>query len=268
MPSVYPQYAASRSATLAQDLATTDSIIATAIETIPSTPLINIMPIVKVSGPTSEWVEPWFSKDIVELMQVPVDMYHAQNVQNRIAFSTQVADDIRKTYTPEAFVQFVQHWYLAYKIKKLNTQLHEVLTNSVMTASPVLGTTTADNAEEVGRLILAACANITRLNMTSTRTFSIIAPYSAAYTVNELHENLRLYDFKIWFIDGINRIYVFPTGSQAADRAGLALFEYRDAVQKTIDPETAEEVYFMYPRSLIVLNPTQPRGQIVQQIQV
>lgn len=269
----FENYAMNGAATLSYDnQATTDNLITSAIEAMPASAVGGIMPISKTRGPTSQWVEPWYAEDKLELVTTPVTMDDKDSMR-KLSFTCVAADNLRRTYTPEAFASLVQNWVLFHKHARQRRQLINLLKSDAIASMPAFATAptledmTKDKIEELRTQIMHCIVDLAKDFQLDEMDFSIVAPYSAAWAILDLQSRIpskihAMYD------DTITDIYVFPTGTANMSRAGFALFEYADSIQKGTDSVSGEEIFFVYNRSAVVLNPIHARHPIVRTIKI
>lgn len=269
----FENYFLDGAATLSRDnQATTDNLITSAIENMPASAVAGVMPITKTRGPTSQWVEPWYAEDKLELVSTPVAMDTGDS-KKRLAFTCVAADNLRMTYTPEAFTKLVTNWVLFYKHNRQRKQLIDLLKSDAIASmpafatAPVLENMTKDKIEELRTQIMHCIVDLAKDFQLGDMDYSIVAPYHAAWAILDLQSRIpgkihAMYD------DTITDIYVFPTGTVNMSRAGFALFEYADTIQRAVDSASGEESYFIYNRSAVILNPIHQKHPIVRTIKI
>lgn len=264
-------YVLDGAAVLSKDnIATTDNLIATALETMPTSAVAGILPVVKSRGPSSIWVEPWYLEDKVELIRRDIILDDNTPVR-RLSFSCVAADDLRSIYQPQAFTNLVQGWLLSAKHRKQRAQLEALLKSPEITAVPYYAdgpdvtSLTDDHVELLKSQIMAVIEGILRDFQLSEMEMSIVGPYACSFAVLELQTRLP---GKIHFMgtDQVDDLYVFPTGTSNMSRAAFALFDYSGTVQRTVDSTNGEEVYFFHDRSAIGLNPIHQKEPMVRRI--
>lgn len=252
------------------DIAGTENLIATAIETLPQSSVAQIMPVTKARGPASKWVEPYFSDDKIELVARDVIM-DDDNSQKRLSFSCVAADDLRKMYTNDAFVKLIQSWILMRKHKRQRDQLIELLQGPEVQAipfssvGPSVQNITEDKLEQIKSNIISAIHSLNKRFQLDKIDFSVVGPYEISYAVLEIQNIIK---DRLHFMgdDRLDSIYVFPTGTTGMSRAGFAIFDYADTIQKTYDSNSGEEVFFVYNRSKVALNPINIKEPIIEKI--
>lgn len=256
------------------DIAGTDSLIASALDEMPSSAVAGIMPITKIQGPTSQWVEPYFGGDPldsrVELLSTQVIM-DDDMTQKRLEFGCATAEDIRRMYTPEGFKSIVRGWMLFHKHSRQRTQLEELLMSSAVDNLPFLASgaslvdITDDAVESIKAKILYCITALLKNHQLGTMDFSVVGPFEASWPVLEVQTKVP---GMLHFMgsDKLKHIYVFPTGTEDMSRAGVGLFEYADVCQRTTDSTTGEELYLFYNRSNVVLNPIHTKEPMVAKI--
>ena len=253
---------------------TTDNLIASAITSLPKSAVAAVMPVVKTKGPTSQWVEPYFdTKGKIELLSSPVSMYEVSNTRKNMVFSSNAAEDLARMYTPEAFSSTLHNWVLFQKNIQQRDELVRVLQSpEVSGIAPnavipnVVNTTQEDVYEFIQDQVLRVVSQIKKDYQLGDVHFSVVGPYDIAYPMMRLESMFK--KLHVMCDDRLDRIYVFPTGDNAMSRAGLAIFEYADEVQKAVDPDTGDLSYWVYNRSTIQINPCHKKLTLIRNIQV
>lgn len=264
-------YPLSGAAVLSYDnIAGTDNLIASAIELMPSSAVNNIVPVAKVKGPASTWVEPLYEKDKIKLVKTPIQI--GENRQ-RLEFTTDAMENLRHTYQPENVLKIIQGWVKNHKYENQAEQLMQILESpefrnldsfgNPITINPQM---TDDVVEIVKARITAVVTAITRDWKIGEMDFSVVGPYEVAWAVLDLQTKVP---GKIHFMgdDKATSIYVFPTGTDNTSRAGFCYFEYSDEVMRTLDPDSGDEVYFLFNRAKMVVNPIHtPQKPLIRRI--
>lgn len=256
---------------------TTDNLIASAIKTLPKSAVAEVMPVVKTKGPTSQWVEPYYDTynktGKIELLSSPVSMYDISNTRKNMVFSSNAVEDIIRMYTPEAFSSTLHGWILFQKNFQQRDELVKVLQSAEVSGIPasatipaVVNTTQEDVYEYIQDQVMRVIAEISKDYQLGNVHFSVVGPYSIAYPMMRLQSHMG----RIHYMcdDRLDHIYIFPTGDAAMSRAGLSIFEYADEVQKAVDSETGDLSYWVYNRSIIIVNPCHKRKPIIRNIKV
>jgi hypothetical protein len=254
---------------------TTDNLIASAIKTLPKSAVAEVMPVVKTKGPTSQWVEPYYNTydktGKIELLSSPVSMYDISNTRKNMVFSSNAVEDLIRMYTPEAFNSTLHGWILFQKNSQQRDELVKVLQSPEVSGVPasatipaIVNTTQEDVYEFIQDQVMRVIAEIEKDYQLGSVHFSVVGPYSIAYPMMRLKSHMN----RIHYMcdDRLDRIYIFPTGDAAMSRAGLSIFEYADEVQKAIDSETGDLSYWVYNRSIIIVNPCHKRKPIIRNI--
>lgn len=263
------------SATLSLDnIETTDNLIASAIKTIPKSAVASIMPVVKTKGPTSQWVEPWFNEDKLELVSTPVSVFEKQNERRNIRFSSNALEDICRIYTPEAFTSLVHSWVLFQKNKKQRDELVQLLESpEVKGVTPeasipsLRDPLSQDDSKIIQTRVIQAINDIQKDFQLGEVHFSIAAPYEMGYALSLLKLTFKE-KIHIFYDERLTKVYIFPTGDSDMSRAGLSVFEYSDEIQKSIDPETGDLAYWVYSRSKIAINPIHQKHPIIRNLEL
>lgn len=249
---------------------TTDNLIASALKSLPKSAVGAVMPVVKTKGPTSQWVEPFYNKNKLELLSNPVTMYLESNERKHLTITSNAVEDLIRMYTPEAYVPMVASWMLYHKNIQQRDELVKVLQSPEVDGLPadshipeVANATQEDVYEFIQDKILQSMEAIKKDYQLGDVHFSVVGPYAVAYPVTRLAQT-----HKVHFMtdDRLKKIYVFPTGSSMMDRAGLGLFEYADETQKAVDPDSGDLSYWFYNRSTIVVNPCHKRLPLIRNI--
>lgn len=252
------------------DIAGTDNVLASALETIPKSAVGDIMPVTKPRGPQSRWVEPNFEDDKFELLARQVDMDDSENLQ-RLAFSCRVFEDLKHMYTTEALVNMVQTWALRIKHNKQRKQLLDLINSPPIQNLPVTvnGPSVVNMNEDKIELLktqIIQCIHILMKRFQfSDIEFSVIGPFESAFAVLELQTKMP---GKIHFMgdDSLDHVYVFPTGTTGMSRAAFTVFDYADTFRRTVDSESGQEVWFFLNRSKVALNPIHDKLPIIEKI--
>lgn len=256
---------------------TTDNLIASAIKTLPKSAVAEVMPVVKTKGPTSQWVEPYFDTHNptgkIEFLSSPVDMYDVSNTRKNMRFTSNAVEDLVRMYTPEAFSATLHGWVLFQKNSQQRDELVKVLQSPEVSGVPenatipnVVNTTQEDVYEFIQDQVMRVIAEIEKDYQLGNVHFSVVGPYDIAYPMMRLKAQMGRLHYMC--DDRLDRIYVFPTGDAAMSRAGLSIFEYADEVQKAIDSETGDLSYWVYNRSIIIVNPCHKHKPIIRNIKV
>ena len=256
---------------------TTDNLIASAIKTLPKSAVAEVMPVVKTKGPTSQWVEPYFDTynptGKIEFLSSPVDMYDISNTRKNMRFTSNAVEDLVRMYTPEAFSATLHGWVLFQKNSQQRDELVKVLQSPEVSGVPtnatipnVVNTTQEDVYEFIQDQVMRVIAEIEKDYQLGNVHFSVVGPYDIAYPMMRLKAQMGRLHYMC--DDRLDRIYVFPTGDAAMSRAGLSIFEYADEVQKAIDSETGDLSYWVYNRSIIIVNPCHKLKPIIRNIKV
>ena len=259
------------------NIAGTDNLITSAIENMPISAVAGIMPVSKTRGPASQWVEPFYKVDDngdnkIIMVSTPV-VLDEEPTRQRLTFSCLAADELRRTYTPEAFTHLVQNWVSWYRNSKHRKQLSELLKSPAIAglpynaAGPGLIDITDDKVEAVKNQIIHCITSLSKRFQLGDMHFSVVGPYEAAWSVLEVQNKVP---GKLHFMgdDTLDDLYIFPTGTHNMSRAGFVLFDYADAIQRTHDSSSGEEVYFIYNRSRVVLNPIHRLSPIVEKVKL
>lgn len=269
-------YVLDGSATLSQVHGeTTDNLIFSAIEKLPASAVAEIMPVVKTKGPTSQWVEPWYTKDKFEMVSTSVSMFEEHNTRKHLEISANAVDDIRRMYSDEAFQKSIQNWILFNKNNIQRSVLIKLLKSAEVDSIPADANIpnlkqplVEDDSKIIQTRILQVINDLTKdFQLSSKEHFSVVAPYELGYALTQLQLTLRE-RLHILYDDDISKVYVFPTGSNRLDRAGLAIFEYADEIQKAINPQTGDYNYWVYCRSNIIANPVHKKHPIIRNISI
>ena len=270
-------YSMGGAAVLSKDnLASTESVIAAAIEAIPYSAIANIIPVTDIKSSSTYWVEPSFSVDGIKLISEVVNL-DGEDKPARLSFTVIAAEDLRKTYTPEAFKNLVQSWVLSYKFNRQRNQLIDLLLSPAvnipsMTTPIDLLMASEDEVSSIKSSIMHAIMSIDRRFKFGLMSYSIVGPFEISWLVLELQS---LVPGKIHFMgdERIKDIFVFPTGTKSQSGSGyygaaFSLFEFKDTLQATYDSTYGEEVFFYYNRSKVALNPIHAKERIVEVIKL
>lgn len=257
-------------AVLNDNIAPIDEMIVTAVETMPNSAIADIMPVAKLQGPSGYWIEPWFTTDKIMLLQDTVQVDDNSN-RYRLEFTTNSAEKLRSTYSPDAFTKLVQSWCLNLKYERQRKQLIDILKGPLITAGldiangADLNIASQDEVESVKSAIMQAITSLERRFKLGKMDYSIVGPYTARWPVFELQ---GVCPDKLHFLgdDTLDKIYIFPTGTGTMARAGFASFEHADTILQAYDPENADEIYFYFCRSAVALNPVHKKEPIVEVI--
>lgn len=254
---------------------TTDNLIASAIGKLPNSAVSAIMPVIKTKGPTSQWVEPYYHKDKLEMVSTPVSMFddQTQNERKSLKISCNAVEDLMRMYRPESYNAIIQQWITFHKNTQQRDNLVRVLQSNEVSGNQadfdVQGI--QDQNEDVFEILqdrISRCmTQIKKDYQLSDVQFSVVGPYSITYSIKRL-ENWFKVKINAMYDDRLDRVYVFPSGNSSADRAGLTLFEYADEYQKSNDFDTGDTVYWIYNRSSIVVNPCHAKTPIIRSIQL
>lgn len=276
-------YAFNNAATLSlRDVETTDNLISSALETLPKSAVAQILPVVKTKGPTSQWVEPFYNlranpavnlgEDLdgsLKLVSRSVEIF---NNRKRLGLTSETVEDIMKMYTPEGFKTLIRNWFMFHKNAQQRADLISILKSPEVDGVPPEATVpnmknvlTDDNSKIIQTRILQAISDLQKDFQLQNVAFSIVAPYEFAFAILSLQNQFRGM-INVMYDDSIEKLYIFPTGDNNLSRAGLAIFEFADNIQRSYDSETGEEVYFGFNRSKVVLNPIHQLHPIVRNI--
>lgn len=254
------------------DIATTDTLVLSAIESTPKSAVAGIMPVIKAKGPSVRWVEPIYKEDKIVMKGREIYMDDEKS-RMRLEFSFTAADDLRHLYSPDAFKNIIQNWVLWFKHQRQMEQLLEILNSPAVASLPYSAqgaltlSITDDNVELLKTQIMVAITSLMKAFQFSDMDYSIVAPFEIAFIALELQAKIP---GKIHFMgcDEVKDIYVFPTGTTNSSRAGFALFDYADTAQLTHDPQTGEEIYFIFSRSRVALNPIHEDSPVIRKIEL
>lgn len=252
------------------DIGGTDNLIATAIETMPASAIAGIMPVTKPRGPSSKWIEPNFYDDKFELLAREVNM-DDENVMTRLPISCRAVDNLKSTYSPDAFINIIQQWALRLKHNRQRSQFLELInlpsiqTLPVSVQGPNIVQMNEDKIELLKSQIIQCIQILMKRFQFSDIDFSICGPFEAAFAVLELQTKLP---GKIHFMgdESLDHVYVFPTGTTGMSRAAFALFDYADTFRRTTDYESGEDVWFFFNRSRVALNPIHDVRSMIEKI--
>lgn len=254
---------------------TTDNLIASAIDTLPKSAVSAVMPVVKTKGPTSQWVEPYYTNNKLQILASPVTMYNETSNRKNIRFSCNAVEDIMRMYKPESFMHTLHNWILFQKNSKQRDELVKVLQSAEVDGiapdsevNGLINPTVEDNYEIAIQKIMETMARIQKDHQLGDVPFSVCGPYELLYPVYRANSWMRQDRINFFGDDRLTKIYVFPTGDNHASRAGLCLFEYADEVQKSLDSETGDLSYWVYSRSTIVVNPIHSKTPLIRNITI
>lgn len=258
----------------AEHVETTDNLIASAIKTVPKSAIAAILPVVKTKGPTSQWVEPWFAEDKLELLSSPISMFIDDNSRRNLRFSCNAVEDIARMYTPEAFTSTVHGWVLFHKNKRQRAELIKLLRTPDIANVPADASIPSlrdplsdDNSKIIQTRVLQVINDLKKDFQLGDTHFSVVAPYEMGYALTQLSLALG-HKLHILYDDEVTKMYIFPTGEGDLSRAGIGLFEYADEVQKAVDPETGDLAYWIYNRSMLAINPVHKKNPIVRNLEL
>lgn len=281
-----------------------DGIIASAIQKVPFQAVSDIMPTIKLKGPTSQWIEPYYvdntenagvadkilagagevkgfaqSNGKLRMLSTPIDTFRRESARNNLRLSCEALDKLVATYTEEGAVTTISNWMLFHKHSRQREVVVNLLNDLAATLTPV-DTFAIPKAANAGSVedteiliqnsIHTAMMQLNRDLQINSKSFSIVAPFEASFAIMKMQSflctNCSEFKINVMYDERAKNIYVFNNSVEGLARSGMGLFEYTDTAQRVNDENTGAEQFIFYNRWDIAINPIHNSTPVIKMI--